>query len=91
MLLFAKTLRTFMTLWRRNDILKFDADAILFREIQCNKRDILVQFRLKSGKICNNMESIALTLAGSHGRFMNTRPDGLVFKQLPWDAANMNY
>ena len=32
--------RVYMTLWRRNDVQKFDADAILFREIKCKKRDI---------------------------------------------------
>ena len=33
--------RVYMTLWRRNDVCrKFDADAILFREIKCKKRDI---------------------------------------------------
>ena len=31
-----------MTLLRRNDVRKFDPDAILFREIQCKKRDILM-------------------------------------------------
>ena len=29
-----------MTLWRRDDVRKFDADAILYREIQCKKKDI---------------------------------------------------
>ena len=38
--LFAKTLNASMTLWRRSDVQKFDADAILFREIQFKKRDI---------------------------------------------------
>ena len=33
---------------------------------------------------------IALTLAGSLGRCLNTRPNGLVFKQLPWDPANVD-
>ena len=33
---------------------------------------------------------IALTLAGSLGRCLNTRPNGLVFKQLPRDPANVN-
>ena len=33
---------------------------------------------------------IALTLAGSLGRCLNTRPSGLVFKQLPQDPANVN-
>ena len=41
MFLFAKTSHASMTLWRRNDDRKFDADAISFREIQCKKRDIL--------------------------------------------------
>ena len=31
-----------MTLWRRYDVRKFDADTILFREILCKKRDILI-------------------------------------------------
>ena len=33
---------------------------------------------------------IALTLAGSLGRCLNTRPIGLVFKQHPRDSANVN-
>ena len=41
MLLFAKTLHATMTLWRRYDVRKFDADAILFGEILCKKSDIL--------------------------------------------------
>ena len=32
--------RVYMTLWRRNDVRKFHADAILFLEIKCKKRDI---------------------------------------------------
>ena len=32
--------RVYMTLWRRNDVRKFDADAILFGEIKCKRRDI---------------------------------------------------
>ena len=32
--------RVYMTLWRRNDVQKFDADAILFWEIKCKKMDI---------------------------------------------------
>ena len=32
--------RAYMTLLRRNDIRKFDADAILFREINRKRRDI---------------------------------------------------
>ena len=32
--------RLYMMLWRHNDVRKFEADAILFLEIKCNKRDI---------------------------------------------------
>ena len=32
--------RVYMTLWQRNDVRKFDPDAILFLEIKCKKRDI---------------------------------------------------
>ena len=32
--------RVYMSLWRRNDVQKFDAEAILFWEIKCKKRDI---------------------------------------------------
>ena len=32
--------RVYMTLWRRNDVRKFDADAILFWEMKCKKMDI---------------------------------------------------
>ena len=31
----------YMTLWRRNDVRKFDYDAILFLEIKCKERDII--------------------------------------------------
>ena len=34
--LFVKTLRTVMTLWRRYEVWKYTADAILFRETQWN-------------------------------------------------------
>ena len=33
---------------------------------------------------------IAITFAGSLGRYLNTRPSGLVFKQLPRDPANVD-
>ena len=42
MLLFAKTLHESLTLWRRNDGRKFDGDAVLFREIQCKQRGMLM-------------------------------------------------
>ena len=33
---------------------------------------------------------IAITFAGSLGRYLNTRPSGLVCKQLARDPANVN-
>ena len=33
---------------------------------------------------------VALTLAGSLRWCLNTQPDGLVFKQIPRDLANVN-
>ena len=33
---------------------------------------------------------IAITFAGSLGRYLNAWPSGLVFKQLPRDPANVN-
>ena len=49
---------------------------------------------LKSGKhariTITHVCFIALTLAGSLGRCLNTRPKGLVFKQLPRDPAYVN-
>ena len=33
--------RVYMMLLRHNDVRKFDADAILFWEIKCKKKDIL--------------------------------------------------
>ena len=57
-----------MTLWRHNDVRKFDADAIEFREIQCKKRDILMflkatfslQFRWESGREKKSNMSVSL-------------------------------
>ena len=37
---FQNVARVYMTLWRRNAVRKFDADAILFWEIKCKKMDI---------------------------------------------------
>ena len=37
-----ESLRKAMTLWRRFDFRKFTADAILFRDIQCKKMDLLM-------------------------------------------------
>ena len=33
---------------------------------------------------------IAITFAGSLGRYLNTRPSGLVFKQISRDPTNVN-
>ena len=45
MLLLAKTLRASMALGRRYNVRMFDADDILFSEIQCKKNDILMFMR----------------------------------------------
>ena len=37
--------RVYMTFLRRNDVRKFDTDAILFREIKCKKMDIFKMFK----------------------------------------------
>ena len=98
---FAKTLRTVMTLWRRYDVRKYTADVILFREIQCKKMDNLMfkqrfQCELSWNKVkyaritITHVYFIALTLAGSLGRCLKTGPVGLMFKQHPWDPANVN-
>ena len=85
-----------MMLLRSNDVRKVDTDAILFREIQCKKGDILMfKRRFQCGLGWNQLKYsririthvcfIAYTLAGSLGGCLNTLPNGLVFKQLPWN------
>ena len=75
-----------MTLWRCNAVRKFDADAILFRETQCKKMDILMfKRRFQCGFGWNQLKYarimiihvcfIALTLAGSLGRCLNSWPN----------------
>ena len=97
--LFAKKTRC-VWLWRC-DIWNHTADAILFREIQCKKMDNLmfkqrVQCQLGWNKVkyagimITYVCFIALTLAGSLWRCLNTRPIGLAFKQHPRDLANVN-
>ena len=92
---------TRLTLWRPNDIRKFDADTILFIEIWRKKRDILMFKRcfqcglgwnqVKYARIMiTHVCFITLILAGSLGRCLNTRPDVIVFKQLPVDLVNVN-
>ena len=52
-----------------------------------------VPFRLKSGKICKNMDHTHLFHCIYTCRVpltMNTWPDGFLFKQLPQDLANIN-
>ena len=79
----------------------FDADTILFREIQCKKMYIFMfkwcfqcsvgWNQVKYARITvTHVCFIALTLAWSLGRFLNTRPNGLVFKQLPCDPTSVN-
>ena len=51
--------RVYMTLWRRNDVRKFDADAILLKEINV-KATFTARFMLKSGKICKKNDHTCL-------------------------------
>ena len=89
-----------LTLWRCNDVQIFDADIILFKEIQGKKMDILMfKRRFQCGLGLNQVKYvriaithvnfIALTLARSLRRCLNTPPNGLVFKH-PRDPANVN-
>ena len=101
MLLFAKTLYASITLWQRNDVLKFDADAILFREILRKTRDILILKRCFQTSLGRNQVKcastaiihvcfLALTIAGSLRRCLNTRHNGLMFKQHPRAQVSVN-
>ena len=83
------------------DVRKFTANAILFREIQCKKRDILMYLqpfqcefgwnKVKYARITiTHVCFIAFTLAGFLGRCLSTLPISHVFKQLPRDPANVN-
>ena len=61
--LFAKTLRTAMTLCRRYGVRKFTADTIFFKEIQCKKRDILMFNSVFSRKLCwNKVKDARITI-----------------------------
>ena len=71
---FAKTLRMSMTLWRNNDIQKFDPDAILFREIQCKKMYIVMFKRpFQCGLGWNQV--IYVRIAITHVRFIGPSDD----------------
>ena len=54
MLLLAKALHTSMMFWQDNEVQKFGADAILFREIKCKKMDIFMFKRCYQCVICWN-------------------------------------
>ena len=83
------------------DVRKYKGNTILFREIQCKKMNNLMfqqrfQYELGWNEVkyarimITHVCFIALTLAGSLRRCLNTRPIGLVFKQHPPDPANVN-
>ena len=91
-------IRVYMTLWRRNDVRKFTLTPFCFKKSSVRKG--MFKRRFQRG-LCWNLVKyarititlvcfIALTLAGSLGRCLNTRPNGFVFKQLPRDPANVN-
>ena len=73
-----------------------EADAILFQE----NGYLMFKRRFQRGLCCTQVKYaritithvcfIALTLAGSLERCLNTRPSGLVFKQFSQDPANVN-
>ena len=94
MLLFVKTLRASMTLWRHNDVQKFDAHTILFTEVLCKKRDILMfKRRYQCGLGWNQVKYARITithLLGSSDDVLNTWPNGLMLKQCPLDPAIVN-
>ena len=86
---------------RRYDVRKFTVDAILFRETQCKETDVLMFYQCFQCEFGWNKVNyaritithvcfIALTLAGSLGRCLSTRPISLVSKHLPRDPANVN-
>ena len=76
MLLFAKTLRASMTLWRRNDVRKFDASAILFKENLCKKMDILMFMRRFR---CSLSSSYTVTIPATiHHDLSRFEPDGTI-------------
>ena len=90
-----------MMLWRCNDVRKFDAEAILFREMQCKKLDILMfkhRFQTGLGKsqvkyartAITHVSFIVCTLTGFLGQCLNTCSNGLMFKQHSRDPANVN-
>ena len=83
MLLFVKPLYVSMTLLLCSDVRKFDADSILFGEIQCKTIDIFMfQRRFQCGFGWTQVKYaritithvcfIALTLAGSLGQCLNS-------------------
>ena len=76
MLFFAKTLRASMTLWRRNDVRKFDASAILFKENLCKKMDILMFMRRFR---CSLSPSYTVTIPVTiHHDLSRFEPDGKI-------------
>ena len=59
----AKTLRESMTLLRVVTFKKFGADAILFREIQCKKRTILMfKRRFQCGLCWSHVKHLRITI-----------------------------
>ena len=96
--------KRWVRLWRWSDVMTFESLTLrpfLFWEIQSKKRDILMfkrRFQCDLGWnqvkyawiTVTHVCFIALTLAGSLGQCLTTRPNGLVFKQLHRDPASVN-
>ena len=79
--------RVYMTLWRRNDGRKLTLTPFCFEKSVVSNEIFNVKiYQVKYARITiTHVCFIALTLAASLGRCLNTRPNGLVFKQLPQD------
>ena len=101
MLSFAKTLHAYI--WRCGDVMTFESwrwRHFVLRNQVSEKGYLMFKRRFQRCLSCNQVKYaritikhvffIALTLAGSLGQCLKTRPKGLVFKQLPRDPAHVN-
>ena len=101
MLSFAKTMHAYK--WPWGDVMTFESLTLTpfcFEKSSVRKWILMFKRRFQRGLCWNQVKYaritithvcfIALTLAWSLGRCLNTRPNGLVFKQLPRDPANVN-
>ena len=57
---------------------------------QASSTGVMESYNIMQEYRSDTFVSVQLTFAGSLGRRLNSRPCGLVFKQLPRDPANVN-